>query len=123
MKDRVTALRKALKLSQVEFAKRLGMRNTSLSSIEVGDNILTEKNIKLICVLFNVNEDWLRSGEGEMFKASSSPYETEFFDIYNGLLPETQQALLQFARELLASQRKLMGKDPPDTSSNSKFQA
>jgi hypothetical protein len=65
-------------------------------------------------MLFNVSESWLRNGEGEMFKASASPYETEFFDIYNGLLPETQQALLQFARELLASQRKLMGKGQPD---------
>jgi transcriptional regulator with XRE-family HTH domain len=115
MKDRVVAVRKALKLRQVEFSERLGMRSTSLSSIEVGDNTLTEKNIKLICMLFNVNESWLRSGEGEMFSEAASPYESEFFDIYKDLMPETQQSLLRFARELLATQRKLLGKgNKPD---------
>jgi transcriptional regulator with XRE-family HTH domain len=110
MKDRVAAIRKALKLRQTEFAKRLGMRSTSLSSIEVGDNTLTEKNIKLICMLFNVDETWLRTGVGEMFSPAASPYETEFFHIYKGLMPETQQALLQFARELLATQKRLLNK-------------
>jgi transcriptional regulator with XRE-family HTH domain len=110
MKNRVIAIRKALKLNQAEFAEHLGMKSTSLSMIEVGPNPLTEKNVKLICMLFNVNESWLRTGEGEMFSPATSPYETEFFDIYKDLMPETQQALLQFARELLATQRKLLDK-------------
>ena len=104
MKERIRAIRKALKLNQVEFAERLGMKSTALSMIEVGDNALTEKNIKLICVTFNVNENWLRTGKGEMFAAS--PYENEFFTIYNNLLPETQRALLRLAKDLLASQKK-----------------
>jgi transcriptional regulator with XRE-family HTH domain len=117
MKDRVIAIRKTLKLNQTEFAKRLGMKSTSLSMVELGNNAVTEKNIKLICMLFNVNENWLRTGAGEMFSQAASPYETEFFDIYKGLMPETQQALLQFARELLATQRKLLDKIKPDGNS------
>jgi len=70
--------------------------------IEVGDNVLTEKNIKLVCMIFNVNENWLRTGKGEMFAAS--PYEKEFFDIYNSLPPDIQKALLRLAKDLLAAQ-------------------
>ena len=81
--------------------------------VELGKNALTEQNIKLICMIFNVNEQWLRTGAGEMFNPANSPYETEFFEIYKGLLPETQRALLQFAGTLLETQKKLTGKAEP----------
>ena len=104
MKERIQAIRKILKLNQEEFAERLGMKRTTLSMIEVGENPLTEKNIRLICMTFNVNEKWLRTGKGEMFAAS--PYEQEFFKIYNNLLSETQEALLRLAKDLLKIQKK-----------------
>jgi transcriptional regulator with XRE-family HTH domain len=104
MKDRIAEIHNILKLNQAEFAKRLGMKATALSMMESGKNALTDKNIKLICMLFNVSETWLRTGSGEMFTAS--PYETEFFEIYKGLLPETQQALLEFSKRLLETQNK-----------------
>jgi len=104
VRQRIRDVRKALRLSQKEFAKRLGMQSGALSMIEVGDNALTEKNIKLICMTFNLNENWLRTGDGEMFV--SSPYEKEFFEIYGNLLPETQDALLRLAKDLLAIQKK-----------------
>jgi len=107
MNERIRLIRKTLKLSQGEFAKRLGMHGTSLSLIELGENALTEKNIKLICMTFNTNDDWLRTGKGEMFAAS--PFEKEFFEIYGSLLPETQEALLRLAKDLLATQKKLSG--------------
>jgi transcriptional regulator with XRE-family HTH domain len=112
MKDRIIALRKALNLNQAEFAQRLGMKGTALSMVEVGKNGLTGKNIKLICMVFNVNEKWLRTGRGEMFNPDSPyPYEKEFFEIYRGLLPETRRALLEFARRLLETQERLMKKE------------
>lgn len=104
MKGRILALRKALHLKQEDFASRLGMKGTALSMIEVGDNSLTEKNIRLICMTFNVSEEWLRTGKGKMF--ASSPYEQEYRDIYHNLLPDSQQALLKLAKELLATQKK-----------------
>jgi transcriptional regulator with XRE-family HTH domain len=113
MKDRIIEIRKTLKLNQAELAERLGIKRSALSMVEVGKNALTEQNIKLICMVFNVNEDWLRTGRGEMFAAS--PYEKEFFDIYNGLLPETQSALAQLARQLLKTQRELLGKGGAET--------
>lgn len=108
MRERIRAIRKALKLNQVEFAKRLGMQSTALSMIEVGENTLTEKNIRLLCLTFNINENWLRTGKGEMFAAS--PYEKEFFMIFENLLPEIQETLLRLAKDLLKTQKKLLGK-------------
>jgi len=87
------------------------MHGTALSMIELGENALTEKNVKLVCMTFNVSEEWLRTGSGEMFAAS--PYETGFFEIYGSLLPETQEALLRLAKDLLATQKKLSAAREP----------
>lgn len=103
---RLRLVRKALNLNQIEFAKQIGLTQTSLSMIEVGNNTLTDKNIKLICATFNVSEQWLRNGKGEMFNAS--PYVKELGDILENLTPETQRYLLIMARELLSLQEKLL---------------
>ena len=70
--ERIRALRKALKLKQSDFGKQIGLTQTSLSMIERGANTLTDKNIRLICSVFNVREEWLRTGNGNMF--NDSPY-------------------------------------------------
>ena len=108
MHHRIKAVRKALKLNQLEFAKRIGLSQTALSMIEMGHNPATNKNIKLVCVTFNVNEQWLRTGAGEMF--CDSPHEREFREIFSGLTLKTQQYLLLMARELLNLQKKLLDK-------------
>lgn len=66
--ERVRELRKALKLTQIEFGKRIAVGQGYLTNIENGQRPVTEKILKLICKEFNVNEQWLRTGEGEMFK-------------------------------------------------------
>jgi transcriptional regulator with XRE-family HTH domain len=108
MKDRILAIRKTLRLNQSEFAGRLGIKRAAPSMIEVGTNNLTDQNIKLICMTFGINEQWLRTGAGDMF-SDASPYETEFFEIYRDLMPETQHAILQLAKQLLETQKKLSG--------------
>jgi len=112
MNLRIKELRELLGgMSQRALAARLGMRPSALSMVESGKNTLSEQTIKLICLSFHVNENWLRGGEGSPFQ-SSSPCEKEFFDIFQDLLPETQQALLAFAKSLLATQRRLEGTPP-----------
>lgn len=64
---RLRELRKTLKLTQEEFGKRLGVTKTAISRLESEDRNLTEQMVLSICREFNVNEDWLRTGEGEMF--------------------------------------------------------
>ena len=109
MRERIRQVRKALNLTQKEFGKKLGYTQTHLSMIELGNSGISEKNIKLICAAFNINERWLRTGEGEMFCAS--PHEKEFQEIFGKLTPDTQKCLLLIARELLNVQQKLL-KEP-----------
>ena len=106
--QRVRAVRLALKLTQRQFAKQIGLAQTALCMIELGKNTLTEKVIKLICAEFGVNEQWLRTGKGVMLK--NSPYLKELCDILVNLTPDTQQYLLLMARELLNVQAKLLDK-------------
>ncbi|MGY3666835.1 MAG: helix-turn-helix domain-containing protein [Roseburia sp. 1XD42-69] len=106
MIERLRELRKTLKLNQTNFAKQLGMTQTAYSMIENGNNPLSDRHIKVICSSFNVNENWLRTGEGDRF--FSSPYEKEFTEIFSNLAPATQQYLLLMAKELLNTQEKLL---------------
>lgn len=65
--ERVKIVRKTLGLSGEKFGERLCITKSSISNIESGNRNLTEQNINAICREFNVNEDWLRNGNGEMF--------------------------------------------------------
>lgn len=68
MKDRLKELRNALGLNQKDFAKSISLGQSTWAMIEVGKRELIDRHIQLICSTFNVNEKWLRTGEGEMFK-------------------------------------------------------
>ena len=68
MGERVRELRKTLGLSGEKFGEKIGLKRNSLSQIETGKNNLSEQSILAICREFNVNEEWLRTGTGEMFK-------------------------------------------------------
>lgn len=70
--DRVKQLRKALGLTQVEFGKRIAVAQGYLTNIEKGSRDVTEKILKIICHEFNVSEEWLRTGQGEMFIQTES---------------------------------------------------
>jgi len=105
MLDRIRQIRKALRLKQGEFADRIGLTQTAMSMIELEKVALTDKNIKLICATFAVEEDWLRTGKGEMF-VSMSPYEKELLDVFGKLTPDTQEFILDMARNLLKRQGK-----------------
>lgn len=74
MNERVKQLRQELKLSGEKFGEPLGVSRTAISLIESGKNNLTEQMIKLICHAYNVNEEWLRTGSGEMFNKSKNTY-------------------------------------------------
>lgn len=68
MGDRLKALRKALNMTQQEFADRLNIKRNTLANYETGRNEPIDAVYSLICREFNVNEHWLRTGEGEMFR-------------------------------------------------------
>lgn len=68
--NRLRELRQALSLKQGEFAQRISTTQGHISDIENGRKELSDRTLKLICLEFGVNEDWLRTGEGEMFKTN-----------------------------------------------------
>lgn len=67
MNERLKRLRKALDLTQQEFADRIGSKRNTIAKYETDTNVPSAAVISLICREFNVNEDWLRNGTGEMF--------------------------------------------------------
>lgn len=67
MKDRIKKIRKEFDLTQQKFAERIGVKQNTVAQYEMGRNIPIDTVISLICREFNVNEDWLRDGIGEMF--------------------------------------------------------
>ncbi len=68
MHERIKRLRKTLDLTQQEFANKIGVKRNTVGQYEIGRNEPTVTVISLICKEFNVNEEWLRNGTGEMFK-------------------------------------------------------
>ena len=66
MRERMQELRKALHLTQQEFADRLNVSRANIAGYEIGRRVPSDAVISLICREFNVSESWLRSGEGEM---------------------------------------------------------
>lgn len=67
LNERVKELRKFLGLSGEKFGERIRVAKSTISNIENGNRSVTEQQIKLICTEFGVSEEWLRTGEGEMF--------------------------------------------------------
>ena len=65
MKDRIKQIRKRHKLTQVEFGERIGVKGNTVTGYETGLRNPTDAVILSICREFNVNEHWLRTGNGE----------------------------------------------------------
>ncbi|CEP50424.1 putative transcriptional regulator [[Clostridium] sordellii] len=68
MKSRLKELRNSLGLSQKDFGAKLCLSQDHISSLENGRRKITDRTIKDICDEFNVNEKWLRTGNGKIKK-------------------------------------------------------
>ena len=79
MKDRIKQIRKNAKLTQEEFAKKISGNRTTIASDEVGRSEPPAAVFSLICREFGVSEEWLRSGEGEMYVVGSRDNDIERF--------------------------------------------
>lgn len=88
MNERLKKLRKVLDLTQKDFGERIGVKGNTVAQYEMGRNQPIDSVINLICTVNwdgeRVNEEWLRTGKGEMF------------------LPRTRnQAITDFAADLI----------------------
>lgn len=96
--ERVKAVRKSLGLTLEKFGDKIGLKKNSVSQIENGRNDLTEANTKAICREFNVNEVWLRTGEGGDDNMFTKVSEDDRFSLNLGKLSESDN---EFAKNML----------------------
>lgn len=101
MKDRIKELRKTLKITQQSFADTLGIKQNTVALYEMGRSGISDGIIKSICREFNVNEVWLRTGEGDMFKKKTK--EEEIAEFCGAMFNSD----MQFKRDLIATLAKL----------------
>jgi len=116
MNARVRELREYLGLTMKEFGEKLSLSQGNVSLIENGKVNVTERNIKLICATWDVNEKWLRTGTGKMLhtrdtsniealvaKFSFPEICAKLLYAYDGLDEARQEAVLTYARSFIAS--------------------
>ena len=70
LKDRLKQIRKDNKLSQSALGKLIGISSSQIACYEPGYREITDRAINDICRELNINETWLRTGEGEMYVVS-----------------------------------------------------
>ena len=75
MNERIKQIRSAAKLTQADFAERIGLSRNYIAQVEMGIRDLSDRAIRDICREFNINEEWLRTGDGEMKTENSTAAE------------------------------------------------
>lgn len=116
MNVRLKQIRKALNLTQQEFADRLKIKRNTVATYETGKSNPSDAAVSLICREFNVREEWLRSGTGEMFKAAPSSALDALSEEYGlsnaayvmvekfvNLKPEAQETIFNYVQEVAAA--------------------
>ena len=116
MRDRIKKLRKVLDLTQSDFAARIGSTQNNIANYETGRRSPSAAAFNNICKEFNVNEEWLRTGNGEMFKAAPSGALDALADTYRlthgeyiliekfvNMKPESRQIIMDYIVEVAAA--------------------
>lgn len=67
MKDRIKLIRQNAGMTQQEFAKQIGVSRNTIATYETSVRIPIDAIVLSICREFNINETWLRTGEGNMY--------------------------------------------------------
>lgn len=116
MNMRLKQIRKALNLTQQEFANRLKIKRNTVATYETGKSNPSDAAVSLICKEFNVCEEWLRNGTGEMFKAAPRSALDALAEEYGlstaayvmvekfvSLKPEAQETIFSYIQEVAAA--------------------
>ncbi len=117
--ERIKYFRKdVLKMNQTDFAEAIGMKQRGASYIEQSGAGVTDKTIKTICLVFNLNEDWLRNGTEPMYiqaptfslddfvrQRGGTELEVYIMKAYFELEPDIRAMLVQHFKERLTASR------------------
>lgn len=98
MKDRIKALRVAHKLSQEEFALRLGIKQATVSRWESGASQPTEIEAAYICREFGARTEWLRDGVGEMRQSYDDALNEAALTLFRQLPTDAQECVIECLR-------------------------
>ena len=114
---RLKLIRKELKLSQNNFSKKINIGQTTLAQFELGTRKIKDIHIKRICDEFNINEEWLKNGIGEMFNKKEnislddfakqnnvSDLELEIIKAYMKIPSEDRNKIIQSFKEALSKE-------------------
>ena len=96
--ERIKLVRKQQNMNQGEFAKEIGVSTTTICQLEIGKYSISRVTKRNLCLRFHVNEEWLDTGEGEMYTNSNTAEEIipELIEILNknaSLLNAMKQAI------------------------------
>ena len=106
--NRLREIRKYFGLSIKEFSQQIYISNSLYGSIEHGDRELSDRICQLIVSKFNVNRDYILTGEGAMFKTDSPPDTrlNRILEIYNEVSDPLKEMILQMSRVILEHHKK-----------------
>ena len=112
MNKRIAQIRKESALSQQAFADRIGITKNFVSLLETGNRVPSDRTISDICREFNINESWLRTGEGEMMRPVSRDEEISSFmgDVMRGESDDFRRRLVAVLAKLDASEWEILEK-------------
>jgi transcriptional regulator with XRE-family HTH domain len=105
--ERIKEIRISLGISQREFAKRIYITQSFYGDIELGKKNINDRIIQLISTQFNVNKEWIKTGEGEIFSSPPPDIRRErLIEIYNQLPEWLQDCLIEQSNLLLKKYKK-----------------
>ena len=109
---RVKILRDDLKMTQQEFADKLGLKTgNTISMLERNESTLTEQNIKLLTTPNQlstgktVNEEWLRHGIGEMFAECKGSIIEQILSLFDQLSDKGQDQVIDYTEMVLTKEK------------------
>ena len=137
MKTRLKEIRKKNHLTQGEFGERIGVTQSAVTAWETGNRNPHDTAINTICREFNINEDWLRYGRGDMYNDINKEEQLAYYFgqimKLNGMDPEEGiakrvmtglsrlqprhwQAILEFCNMIYESEKAVREANGTDTS-------
>ena len=104
--ERIREIRQALELTQGKFAERIAVSISHVSDMELGNNQVSERIIRLVTMEFGVSEHWLRTGEGEMYDKDEDIATAKANSLFKSLSPKFKEHALILLDSLLELDKK-----------------
>lgn len=108
--ERIIKVVDSLGMSKSEFARKINVTPAYISKLgKFTDSVPSDRTILDICREFDVNEEWLRTGDGEMFiqKTRDEELAAFFGDVLSGQ-PDFRRRFISVLSRLNENEWKLL---------------